>query len=1819
MRSLVRRPLLTAALCGLCLLTTFRQPGTASAHPAAPLVVQGAEGGAATPWLASRAVQPARVDGAVDGDLRDGWADYLVRLSARPPAMDPEALLGFDAPGVQRELPMTSLDGAVAFEAVSRGAERRFSALDAVVPALESGGHLREVERFPIAGVLAVVGDRQSVAALSRLPGVAEIVPNRVRRLPHLSESTAIASGKPGWNVRATGADRAWRELGTAGQGVVVATIDSGVDWGHPALRQAYRGWRGDHDYNWMDFARPGRPSLRPRDDNGHGTNVMGVIVGRYADRVYGVAPRAEWISARAFDAQGFSTDRRLLRAAEWIIAPTALDGSLPRPDLAPDIVNCSWALDDGADPLFEGIVAAWRAVGIVPIFAAGNDDDGTGVVGSVMAPASYPASVAVGAVDAGSAIWYRSKGGPSFFGGLKPDLVAPGVGVPVTARSGGSSYGLGTSIAAPHVAGAAALMLSANPELGVGDVIRGLQGSALDLGTPGPDEVYGYGELDAFEAARWALGVGRIAGRVLDEHGRPLPAASVTIAPGVDARPAQVELQTGADGSYAAAVPAGSWLVRASAAEYRTAEVRSDVAALRTSLVDLHVARKPLTAVSGRASDVFGDALAGVTVVDEETGLSATTGPDGEYAIELPHGQRALRFSKRGRRSVKLSIEVADRSLGGIDVTLASAPRLLLVDADGDQGGRIHPYVLRALEARGYIVDLWVTSDTVGVPGLSDLTPYDLVVWLHLYGSPGTTDARSGGRAATAALQAYVEGGGRLLMSGQDIGRRDSDDPPLGGAAAPDFYRHVLRARWLADTSQSRGLHGLEWLEGLTVGLEGPGGHLKGGRFAPDVVAPLNVEGVVDRTGGADGARVILAYGDGSAAALAVDGPKGRVVYVACGLEGMTDQTQAAEVLDRIVAWLETPSVALHVDRSRLGPDEESGVTVDIAGARSDQKTELEVQLGPGLRLVSTSGDLARVSDSRAAWSGLVSRGERSSRSLTVRLDGPAPGTVPLVVTATLRSLGATHTVTTALTPLTPDLERSRALVTPGRLDSAGDVRFDLVVVNDGPAPALDASAEVTMPRRTRAVTESLALDLGRAEWRDGGRRLLWRGDVAAGGEVHLSFDAVVAGGHPVERRFEVVLAHPAAGRLARQASLVVGGPDLSASSVSSLPPALLAGDSTPIDVRIVNSGAVTATATTTLHVPPGLSVAAKGATQSADGAPSAREAQVVDVVPPWGEVLRSFTLAAAPDALAGPRDVEILVSDGLEPAREVGLRSRTTIRRADLGASRAVLLPDRVTSGDIVTATLLIGNHGDALTAVNVVDSLPPTFTPQSGSVRASSGNVEVEPGTVRWSLTAHPAGEDYAYQVSPGGPSAGGAPVQGQLDADRGAWGPVPLGLAFPFYTEVFTRAWLTGDGLIAFGEPSPDAGHTLGPGGPGVPAVAALWRGGGSEEQREAGGTGVASHPTVRHDPDRVVFAWPRREGRGAVEVSLYQSGAVQMAFDSDVDPAGSVTGLRAPDGHVVAVPPAEVPPGWALSFDPPGGWEWLTFRGIVGRAVGANERVVHTARVEVPGYTRTLEAGLVVNPLSLARTLLDVEPATPVPGGILRCSLTLVPEGDLETRDVVVRIDPPLAGLIVTGSLAGGLELDPTGSLVWKGRLGERERRMLSWQMQLPDDIEVGARIVTRAWISARGVPAVGLVRALRVQATDFSGSGKWADVSVARPGQLVRFTLRAANSGAETSRVTLTDALPPGLAFVDDSARSSFGGEPAWQAEARALTWSGLLPPHSSVDVQFAARFRGGERATNAMWLTDDAGTRFAAWASVAPAAHSIFVSSCSR
>lgn len=381
------------------------------------------------------------------------------------------------------------------------------------------------------AALLTELAARKDVKAIE-LDAAMHLQPVRDEYLGPVKAISAIETG-----VNQVNAPALWA-MGIRGQGVLVAGEDTGYQWDHPALKNQYAGWNGssaDHNYHWHDAITSGGGSCgastqAPCDDNSHGTHTMGTVAGSDGgSNQIGVAPGARWIGCRNMD-QGNGTPTTYSDCFQWFMAPTNLAGQNPNPALAPHVINNSWGcpVSEGCTTpnILQTVVENVRNSGILVVVSAGNSGSSCSTITDP--PSIYAASFSVGAVGGTSMASFSSRGPITVDGSnrLKPDIVAPGVGTRSSIPGNGYGSKSGTSMAGPHVAGVAALLMSFDPTLkrdparleallrstAVNDIVNSQVCGGIPATTI-PNPVVGYGRVDALSALRIGLGVFTING----------------------------------------------------------------------------------------------------------------------------------------------------------------------------------------------------------------------------------------------------------------------------------------------------------------------------------------------------------------------------------------------------------------------------------------------------------------------------------------------------------------------------------------------------------------------------------------------------------------------------------------------------------------------------------------------------------------------------------------------------------------------------------------------------------------------------------------------------------------------------------------------------------------------------------------------------------------------------------------------------------------------------------------------------------------------------------------------------------------------------------------------------------------------------------------------------------------------------------------------------------------------------------------------------------------------------------------------------------
>ncbi|MCM2268420.1 MAG: S8 family peptidase [Elusimicrobiales bacterium] len=378
----------------------------------------------------------------------------------------------------------------VSFEHAYKG-----GAIDKSISAI--GGKV--TKKFELIDVLvAVFPDNVKDASIYSLPGVTNVDEDRYLRwieavpsamaapqLPSLDQVLGMVRTGEGWEAPVFGdiradVDPALKEIPwgvkrvnaaaawdyTAGEGVKVAVIDTGIDYNHPDLAAVFKG-----GYNAVT------PGATAMDDQGHGTHVSGTVAAlKDLKGVVGVAPKVDLYVVKVLDKNGSGQYSWIVDGIEWAIKNNI------------KVINMSLGGRTGTDALAQVMKKAKEA-GVTVVCAAGNDS------GPVNYPAKYPEAIAVSASDSSDKLASFSSKGAEIV------VIAPGVSVYSTKKGGGYTSMSGTSMASPHVAGLAALAVGAGAKT-PDEVREALKRAATPLPGLKPTD-QGAGMVDAFKLVR--------------------------------------------------------------------------------------------------------------------------------------------------------------------------------------------------------------------------------------------------------------------------------------------------------------------------------------------------------------------------------------------------------------------------------------------------------------------------------------------------------------------------------------------------------------------------------------------------------------------------------------------------------------------------------------------------------------------------------------------------------------------------------------------------------------------------------------------------------------------------------------------------------------------------------------------------------------------------------------------------------------------------------------------------------------------------------------------------------------------------------------------------------------------------------------------------------------------------------------------------------------------------------------------------------------------------------------------------------------------
>lgn len=405
------------------------------------------------------------------------------------------------------------------------------------------------VAPFWITNAIFLDANPEGIAALSLHPAVAWL---SLYQAPELHDGEAAGEAVPAKlnsterGLAAIGATQMWG-MGYTGYGTRALIVDSGQDGFHPALHNQFL-----YHQRPMNQAWPNTQGTYYCGD--HGTHVAGTVLGldRLTGDTIGVAFDGQWMGApidlnNCGEYVGGSPVNPIT-VFQWAINP---DGDPATIDDMPHVINNSWGrsdptLNDCLAPFLGNTIEALYTAGIAVVWSAGNNGPGSQTIGNpAMTNNSLVRIMSVGNVNAGSPsfpISNDSSRGPSVCGGtgsllIKPEVCAPGSNVRSSVLNGGYQQFSGTSMAAPHVAGAVLLLKEAFPNLTGEEILLALYFSAIDLGPAGEDNAYGMGIINVPAAYQYLLDEGH-------EPAPPTEAPNDVVLLRIDAPPLNCEQQ---------------------------------------------------------------------------------------------------------------------------------------------------------------------------------------------------------------------------------------------------------------------------------------------------------------------------------------------------------------------------------------------------------------------------------------------------------------------------------------------------------------------------------------------------------------------------------------------------------------------------------------------------------------------------------------------------------------------------------------------------------------------------------------------------------------------------------------------------------------------------------------------------------------------------------------------------------------------------------------------------------------------------------------------------------------------------------------------------------------------------------------------------------------------------------------------------------------------------------------------------------------------------------------------------------------------------
>ncbi|MEM2567359.1 MAG: S8 family serine peptidase [Candidatus Bathyarchaeia archaeon] len=582
---------------------------------------------------------------------------------------------------------------------------------------------------FWLCNYILVKAEESTIRELATFTTVERVIMNFRITLPE-NEAFEYASPSEGesatatWNVEKIRAPEVWEVLGLTGEGIKFATTDTGLDITHQDLADTlFTADPTDPKYpgGWIEFDSYGNPVWStPHDTYGHGTATYGLIVGQDKGPFghVGVAPGAKGLGMHALTLPGGSgTFAQVLAGLQWVIDPFDEAGNHYPPAR---VSSHSWGATGYYCELVEAVENMYWA-GHLCIASIGNSYEG-----SSGTPGNYYSVFGVGATDVNDYVAAWSSGEwvyktdfpctlPDWWPEkwIKPDVSAPGVDCVCPYPGNQYVYWSGTSFSSPHVAGAAILLLSGNPSLTPDEIKEALKVTSVwyDRYYPTrPDTRYGWGRIDAFEAAMMVALPQGIRGYVTDATtGAPIYKAKVYC------HEMDRTVYTNEDGYYDMRLLPGTYTITVSRFGYEEQTI-TGVKVVENQFTWLNVALTPLPPGYLEGYVYFKPTNIGipgalVEALNVPMPVQVETDADGHFVLAIPPGTYDFKASAYGfKEDIVKDVEIVEGQTTFVNFYLTQPPKVAVVGDYPSKDGKITAF----LRDKGYIVDTYTTMASV-------------------------------------------------------------------------------------------------------------------------------------------------------------------------------------------------------------------------------------------------------------------------------------------------------------------------------------------------------------------------------------------------------------------------------------------------------------------------------------------------------------------------------------------------------------------------------------------------------------------------------------------------------------------------------------------------------------------------------------------------------------------------------------------------------------------------------------------------------------------------------------------------------------------------------------------------------------------------------------------------------------------------------------------------------------------------------------------------------------------------------------------------